>query len=431
MKIGILANYISTRRDILTFCHSLGEHVSPILFLRTDAPIPGSLDRSKIEVRSYHLSSAGILVRVWNVVWLYMFLLFGVKPKSINNYVITESFKFSEIQNVLYRNYRMFILKLSRYTPQWITYDRYLSLLKRDVSVDLSGIDCFVITSEVYDDYLFYKMLNQSVPKIMYVYSWDHPCKMMRFSKKINYYLVWNEGLKQDLRELQFIPDDNIFVWGATQFSEIYNYLQTGPPARTVSYPFPYFYFVCATGKRDLVKAEVELVARTARCLEEIAPLARLVVRRYPFWKKSTLYNPLTIYKNVVIEDDSSNNSLQKYASAEQAIGLVHIGTTLGLEICYFKTPSLFLAFEDVPTQLSGFIHQYQNDKYLNRKMHANVLHDERELKQVFKACLSSNDRNRLLGYNSEVSGSTELKPMKQLSAEFLELITELVTNRN
>lgn len=428
MKIGILANYLGTRKDILKFCQALSERTEPVLFIRKGENLELDIAGQQIQIRYYELERVSYFIKAWNLIWYYLYLLIGIKPKSFNNYAITESFKFSEIRNWVYRNFRMFILYLSRYAPQLISYDVYLKYLRRNVAIDLTDIDCYLITTEVYNDYLFYKILNEPAPKIMYVYSWDHPCKMIRFSKRIDYYLVWNDGLRNDLHYLQFIPLEKIHIWGATQFTEIYNYINSADKADFHEYDTPFFYFVCATGKTDLLKAEVDLILKVSSVVESVSPHVKIVVRKYPFWRNSTLYQPLTKRNNLMLEEDHSNNSYQKYFSAERAIALFHLGTTLGLEICYFNTPSLFITFSET-SMLDKFIHQYQNDKYLNQPKYSNVVHNEMELRDIVKSCLIGAQRIQLLEYNHAIASTTGLKSINVLADDFVSLISKLMKN--
>jgi len=426
MKIGILANYLTTRKDILRFCENLAEKEEVVLFIRKGEKLVAEKN-ARLEIRYYDLKPTSIVIRAWNLIWFYLNILFGVKPKSLNNYIITESFKFSEIDNWLYRNFRMSLLNMTRYTPQLISYDTYLRFLRRDVAVDFTGIDCYLITTEVYNDYLFYKILQQDAPKLMYVYSWDHPCKMIRFSKKIDYYLVWNDELRSDLHLLQAIPVDKTYVWGATQFTDIYNYLKSKDLLNLVSYSGKYFYFVCATGKRNLVDAEIELIIELSKVIKSLDPSIKLVVRRYPFWKNSNVYDRLSKSPNIQLEEDSSNGSYQKYHSAEGAMALFHIGTTLGLEICYFNTPSILLDMSGRTNVLSTFVHQYQNDKYLNKATFPNVVSSEEQLKNVVQYCISGRNADDLLAYNKEVAGLTDLRSMEDLTEDFISITYKLV----
>ncbi|MBP9797307.1 MAG: hypothetical protein KBD42_14760, partial [Chitinophagales bacterium] len=145
-----------------------------------------------------------------------IFLLFRKIPKTKMNYYLMEEFKIGNIEDAKKQNKAYALLKLHRILPHIFSYDQYLKIIRSSEKTEISDIDTFLCLTEIYDDHLFSRLIKERKKVFVYVYSWDHACKHTRFSKKVNY-LVWNEGIKADLANIQQIDSTLIQVVGATQ----------------------------------------------------------------------------------------------------------------------------------------------------------------------------------------------------------------------
>ena len=93
--------------------------------------------------------------------------------------------------------------------PKWVSYDQYLNNLDNSKQTIIDDIDMFICLTKISDDHFFSRLLNDGKNVKVYVYSWDHPCKHKQFSNRVKY-LVWNDGIKDDLYALQKIPKKKI-----------------------------------------------------------------------------------------------------------------------------------------------------------------------------------------------------------------------------
>jgi hypothetical protein len=412
-KIGVLAQYLDTRQDVRLFIKELAVNRKVCLYLKS----------SDLHCEKYFTNDKNIEVReikniipknYFNHIWILLYQIFGRLPKSENNYYITENFKLNNSRISFFVKLKQkTILFFSKLVPKFISYDMYLSFLNYKEGTKLNDIQECVCFTQIYDDLFLAELLKKNIVVKVYVYSWDHPCKMKTFSQKANQYYVWNEGLKNDLIDLQKINSDKIKIIGSTQLTFIHNYLSN--QKESSYYPFEYFYFACATGYPKLVTQEVNVILEIAKALLLVNPHVKIVVRTYPFFGANDLYKPLLEMKNIIIDDykdkykeelDSEKNINDKLHKIQFAKGIMHFGTTLGLEASYFNAPVYLVDSVKKYKELHGFVHQFQNDKYLNLKF-KNVIKKQDQFESVF-----SNNENDLLTYNKVVSSQTKLCDM-------------------
>ncbi|MBC8046663.1 MAG: hypothetical protein H7Y00_07695 [Fimbriimonadaceae bacterium] len=227
-----------------------------------------------------------------------------------------------------------------------------------------------------------------------------------------NHYLVWSEVIKQDVVQLQGIPGSNISILGATQFIYLHQFMTQGKQ-RDLKQNNQYVYFAFATGTEELIKQELELLEKIIKTLSLKIPGINFQVRPYPFVRDWAVYEKLKKYSNVYLEDEyrvSSENYTvlpeeyhNKYDRINNALLFLHFGTTLAIEAAQLNVP-VFLGdmAEDFKLgNLHNFIHQYQNDKYLNITAYPNVC---KSIDQLCNNVINLQKFNhQYYAYNSEV----------------------------
>jgi hypothetical protein len=429
MKIGIVAQYLDSRNDIRKVIELLAKENEVFLYVRKGAP---NIPMPGVTIREIHSKKSTFK----NHLLLRLFILFGNIPRSTNNFYITEAFKIANTKtSAFFKFEKKSLLLLSKYLPNAFSYDQYLNALDYTSDTEVEDIDKFLFFSEIYDDFLLAHLLMLKKKVFVYVYSWDHPCKIMRFSKRVHSYFVWNEGLKEDMIKLQGIPAQQIHVLGSSQLAYIKEF-QESNQNYSRPFTFDYIYFGCATGTKALVEQEVQIVKQLANVLARELPKVKLVVRPYPFLAAWQLYQPLQTIPNIVFDNEYRKSSqdftlsqekiYDKFIKISHAKAFVHLGTTMGFEATYFNTPVLQINYtisdNSTGLNISDFIHQYQNDKYLILKQYPNVIQSPDNWPSTL--ALLHEQPEQFLLYNQYISRQTKLYTFEALCEKIQKLIS-------
>jgi hypothetical protein len=434
MKIGLVVHFFDFRNDVRQWMEGLAARRELVLFLRKeDQKSIEALLPPGIEVRLIDERKSGL----WNKVWELLFRFLGHLPKSRQNFFLMEQFKISIAANPEKQASAKRLLGLTMALPKWLSYDAFVDKLHFKGNTKIADIDQFVCFTELSDNYFVARLLREQKPVKVYVYSWDHPCKHRRFSKRMDY-LVWHEGIRQDLTELQNIPPSRISIFGATQMGYVHRFLQQRDQ-KPSPFPFPYLYFGCAIGVPPLVPIELEIVRKVAERLLVRHPDWKLVVRPYPVLRDWAPYDALKSISNVVVDDGFRSAKAKTIAVGEEALlekfvtihhskAFLHLGTTLGIEASYTQAPSVLLdlaeyAHPERSLDVHHFVHQYQNDKYLHLDGYPNVVQNLAQLDHLLD--LLATNPAALQPYNQKVSSDIPPRSFDDLAVQFLEILEE------
>jgi hypothetical protein len=419
MKIGLVVHFFDFRNDVRQWILSLARLYEVVLFVRPqDFETLKSMSPPSLEIRIIREKEHNF----WNRIWEAAFRFFGKLPESRQNFYLMEQFKISVIHGEEKGKSVSKVLDLSMALPRILTYDAFLSQLVFSRNTQIEDIDQFVCFTELSDHYLIARLLAEKKPVLAYVYSWDHPCKHTRFSNRLHYLA---------LVELQHISEKNIRILGATQMAYVERWIQIKDELPR-PFDFEYVYFGCAIGVPKIVNDELEIVRVVAEVMRQKAPHLKLVVRPYPVLKDWTPYEELKKLENVFVDDGfrtakatnisvSDDAIMEKFNKIHHSRAFLHLGTTLGIEASYTQAPSVLLDMKEFNhpgaiLNLHNFIHQYQNDKYLNLKEFPNVVGSVEELGKMFSKLLSG--PNAFQGYNRVVSSWIEPKSFDQLALD-------------
>lgn len=355
-----------------------------------------------------------------------LFFLFRKIPKTKMNYFLMEEFKTGNIENRKARFKSSLLLKMHRILPHFISYDRFLNILRPSKKTVISDIDSFLCLTEIYDDHLFSRLIKENKQIYVYVYSWDHSCKHTRFSQKVNY-LVWNNGIKEDLMEIQQIPESRIQVIGSTQlgYLDLFN-----KSPREASNKKPYYYFGCGIGIASLVDEEIRIIQNLSRVISTIDKESKLFVRPYPNTKNWKKYQVLLNNENIILDDSFKQKDLSisdsdiqnKFQAIDGAKGFFHLGTTLGLETCHTGCPSFIINTEpDVGKRVNiyNFVNQYQNKKYLIDASGLNTISSNKQLENI----LISIQDPEYMKLNYKIRSEFPVKSFEQIGQEILNIL--------
>lgn len=350
-----------------------------------------------------------------------LFLLFRKIPASRQNYYLMEQFK-AEGAGSDKKDKALSIIKWQQRTPKWLSYDTYLNALQLSGKTDLNGITKMIALTEIYDDKLLARCIRSKIPVLVYVYSWDHACKHVRFSKQVRY-AVWHEGIATDLQQLQGIAGNAIRVTGATQLGYVHQFsdkLNAAAKEKTI-------YFGCGVGLPSLVTEEIRVISILAVHMSQLLPDYILMVRPYPNYSDWSIYEALNEFPNIRLDNSyrqkdlsvADNDIQQKFESIARSKAFFHVGTTLGLEACFTDTPSFLLDLTENngnAVSLYHFTHQYQNEKYLINGHPKHTITSETSLRHL----LQNLDDPQLLEMNKQVQNTFHINSFTEMAQMLL-----------
>jgi hypothetical protein len=424
MKIGVCVADYDIRNDLPDLLRCLAaRHEVVVLAPPVEAPRVGEGPWEKRLVRAK--------ISGWNKLCLALYARLGQVPVSRDNFSQNTLFLLQKVDPEKRRK-AVARLRFRLKFPQIFSFDRLLGLLRGQAGAveDLDGV---IFITNVSSPELLAQARRAGVRCAAYVYSWDHAPKYDRFSRHLDAYFTWNEGVADDLAELQGVPRARAQAVGATQLVCLRDYLQS-PEARRRKIPFRYVYYGCAIAIPALAEQEVRLIEWLADELAVADSELKLVVRPYPMLRDTTCFRRLRTRTNVVFDDEYRAevqerviprlDVFSKFNLQEHAELFFHCGTTMGFEGAYFDAPVFFLAPDDldygVPPgddlHITRFFRTYHNQKYLMLPGYPNLIARAAELGPRLREALR--DREAYLAYNRAIRAATPLRSMDEIAGQ-------------
>jgi hypothetical protein len=422
LKVGIVIQHYDARNDVRELVDLLAREHEVVLF--GEAQKLRDV-RAPCEKRPFVQR-----VRPEGRVWLQLFNFFGALPESRNNFLITELFKLASVPPAR-RALAAARLRLRMRLPSLVSFDALLDRLAGSDTTHVEDIDRFLVITELSSPAFLARALTAGKPVDAYVYSWDHACKHVTFSTRIDRWLVWHEDIANDLVTLQGLRRERIEVVGATQLAYIHEYLAR-PELRRRRVEERYVYYGCGVGHIEMARQEARLIGFLADTLRAIDPDLPLVVRPYPMLAETEFFRSVRARPNVRFDEEyraeRKDRSLTRDAIFERlnlqehATAFVHCGTTMGLEGAYFDVPVLFLDLRDfdygLPAghhmHLGRFIHQYHNERYMILEEFPNVVTRSDALRDVLAAVFAYPRQH--IAYNRAIAGKMSLEGLEAIA---------------
>ena len=413
MKIGLTVSFFDFRNDVRQVVKALLDSHEVVIFYRQGQR--KAVLANKIDGAEYREIKENVSGQNNRLARLRYRLLRSI-PRSENNFYLMEQFKLQSSGKASVLSLDNLVVQLHALFGGRMAYDDLLQGLTYRGETEIADVDHFLFFTEIADDEFLRRLLDSAIPVSVYVYSWDHPCKHTKFPAGVDY-LVWNEGMAEDMATLQGIVTQDIEVLGASQFCYLAEYKQHVRFTLPRPYDFEYIYIGCAVGIKSLANQELAVIRQIALAAGEVIPNVKVVIRPYPLLDDWELYAELAALDNVVFDDDyrradlgQSNLSIyEKVLKMDAALAFFHLGTTMGLECCFLDTPSFIVdlvpAEGKSAVQLYNFVHQYQNQKYLIDAAPANHIDTIEKLRTV----LSHLDAAQYLSLNKHVQSENNI----------------------
>lgn len=219
------------------------------------------------------------------------------------------------------------------------------------------------------------------IPTATFIFSWDNLTSQGRITLPYDYFLVWNESLRQQLLEMyDWIKPENVFVTGTPQFdfhfrSEFYQSREEFCKSVGADSKRPIVFY--STGMANHMPAEPEIVEAIADILNEyeIEERPQLLVRVYPKdltgrfdemkKRRTDILFPKIEWEEAWLTPKFEDSFALVNTLRHCALGL-NVASTISLELCMFDKPVINIGFnpQSVSTDVLSYADYYEFDHY-------------------------------------------------------------------
>ncbi len=219
------------------------------------------------------------------------------------------------------------------------------------------------------------------IPTATFIFSWDNLTSQGRISLPYDYFLVWNEALKQKLLDMyDWIKPENVFVTGTPQFDLHFRketYLTREDYCRQIGADPDRDLVLYTTGMPNHMPGEPEIVEGIANMLSAYPGEKRpqLLVRVYA--KDLTgRFDELRNRRRDIIFADPKWERGWLTPKEDDASALVNairhcklginVASTVSLELCMFDKPTINVGYNppSVPLEELSYADYYEFDHY-------------------------------------------------------------------
>lgn len=265
------------------------------------------------------------------------------------------------------------------------------------------------------------------IPTATFVFSWDNLTSQGRIILPYDYFLVWNDALKEQLLEMyDWIRPENVFVTGTPQFDFHFRpdfYLSRVEYCESVGADSTRPIVFYSTGMANHMPGEPEIVERLADTLGDVGtPRPQLLVRVYPKdqtgrFDELKKRRPDILFPTVAWEADWYTPKYEdSYALVNTlrhcAVG-INVASTISLELCMFDKPVINVGYNppSVPESEVSYRGYYEFDHYkpVIESGAVRLAESEREMREFLRVSLEdpasgSAERKKLI---SRMFGNT------------------------
>lgn len=252
------------------------------------------------------------------------------------------------------------------------------------------------------------------IPTATFIFSWDNLTSQGRIMLPYDYYLVWNEMLRDQLLDIYpNIKPENVFVTGTpqfdTHFQPEYHWSREEFCARVGADPARPIVFY-STGMPNHVPGEPRIVENIIHMLDEMhaSPKPQLLLRVSPkdltgrFDELKRSY-PDVLFPEVPWEAKWLTPKIEDAYllanSIRHAAAGVNVGSTISLELCMFDKPVINVGYNPVGIDISPVdIPRYYNFDHYKPIVESGatmLARSENEMREVLEKTLRDPDINR------------------------------------
>ena len=245
------------------------------------------------------------------------------------------------------------LYKLSKQEPEIIKYEKELKALNPVLVFNTSHVHAL-------NSYpIMQSARHLGIKTVAFLFSWDNLTSQGRIFPKSDYYLAWNEKIKNQLQEIYpDIKPAQVYVTGTPQFIFHFRpeyYVDRGLFLNSIGLSASHKYVLYSVGLSHNIPFEHVVAERIADMLQSIDPNLRLVIRTYAK-DPTTVFAELAQrrpdiivpevswvanFKTPTIEDQKMFTNLLLHC----ALG-INVGSTVSLELAMFDKPVIYVGYD-------------------------------------------------------------------------------------
>jgi hypothetical protein len=253
------------------------------------------------------------------------------------------------------------------------------------------------------------------IPTATFIFSWDNLTSQGRIIPHYDYYLVWNDHIREQLLSIyNAVRPDQVFVTGTPQFDfhfspefywdrEEFCARVGADPARPI--------VLYTTGIAHHMPGEPSLVERIADLLKELTDLGRpqLLVRVYPKdrtrrfddlkRRRPDILFPEVPWEQAWLTPKLEDAYLLTNMLRHAAVG-INVASTVSLELCMFDKPVINIGYNPVGVDVGAINYRryYEFDHYrpVVDSGAVQLAESQDELRQMLRKSLTEPEAGRL-----------------------------------
>jgi len=304
-----------------------------------------------------------------------------------------------------------FLSTMERMSSRWLnTKDEYVKLyreLKPSLVFNGSHVHSRLATQAVQAAQWL------GIPTATFIFSWDNLTSQGRIMLPYDYYLVWNEAIREQLLELyEWIRPEQVFVTGTPQFDFHFRpefYWSREEFCARVGADASRPIILYSTGMANHMPGETQIVEGIADMLKELTEFGRpqLLVRVYPKdltgrfeelkQRRPDILFPAVPWEAAWLTPQFEDAYLLTNTLRHSAVG-INVASTISLELCMFDKPVVNVGYNPatVDKRELDYARYYHFDHYrlLVEAGAVAVAKTEKELLEMLRSALATPQTN-------------------------------------
>jgi hypothetical protein len=240
-----------------------------------------------------------------------------------------------------------------------------------------------------------------------FLFSWDNLTSQGRVVPRYDFYLSWNNKIKEDFHRIYpHIEKERVIVTGTPQFIGHYqaeNYLSAEELKMQLGLLPGEEYFLYSSGMSHHMPFEPYVVSRIADIIKKIGPNYRLVVRTYAKDRHDVFDKLKAERVDIIIPDVEWEKNYQTPLMTDQVfftsllkhcVGGINVASTISLELCMFDKPAINVGYNPPEKDIAPYnytrFYSFDHYKPIVESGAVQVAMDENEMESLLKEAIQN-----------------------------------------